>query len=133
MAIKGNDNRFVVTNEEINIFDSAVASVVAIDRLRSTGTERPGVGSGIVIGPNHVLTAGHVLFPKQDDGSILYKSYGARVTAAEDVPDLEPRLITPISGDTRNTKSYNASSPEDLSRILPSYLLPLRSGRRCYC
>jgi hypothetical protein len=38
MAIQGTDNRFVVAEEDLNIFDSAIKSVVAIDKLRSTSS-----------------------------------------------------------------------------------------------
>ncbi|NJL40793.1 MAG: VWA domain-containing protein [Leptolyngbyaceae cyanobacterium SM1_4_3] len=77
MSIVGTDNRNVVTNLSANPFDS----VVAVDTLGG------GSGSGIIIAPNHVLTAGHVIF-----GGL-----GARVTTGRDVPNLASRTQTPLT------------------------------------
>ncbi|MEL6463074.1 MAG: hypothetical protein AAFQ91_33475 [Cyanobacteria bacterium J06621_15] len=117
MGIIGSDNRSVVTESALGFF----SSVVAVDRLTSTGASRPGVGSGIIIGPNHILTAAHVLFPKQDIiGDPLLHTLGARITLAENVPDLEPRPSTPISADTRNINDYSVNLTADgFARIVP--------------
>ncbi|NJN23966.1 MAG: hypothetical protein HC810_05685 [Acaryochloridaceae cyanobacterium RL_2_7] len=76
------DNR-IVQNPTVNPFDS----VVAVDATFSN-TNFNGVGSGIVIGPSHILTAGHVVF---NNTSV---AQNARALLSTDVQNLMvPRII----------------------------------------
>ncbi|MDJ0589913.1 MAG: hypothetical protein QNJ72_07940, partial [Pleurocapsa sp. MO_226.B13] len=96
MVIQGQDNRIAITENNLNLkpFDS----VVAIDTIYISGGEQQhGLGSGIVIGPNHVLTNYHVIYPGYRNNPIA-----ARVTLAENVPSLLPRSTTEISDDDYN-------------------------------
>jgi V8-like Glu-specific endopeptidase len=87
MSIVGTDNRSVVGNVSADPFDS----VVEVDtRIVANGT--PSVGSGIIIGPNEVLTAGHVIF-----GGL-----GARITTGQNVPALASRTQTPLTAANDN-------------------------------
>ncbi|GEM_PF-5502423 len=60
-----NDDR-IVQNPNVNPFDS----VVAVDTRFNHSI---GLGSGIVIGPSHVLTAGHVVVDKARGNQVAQK------------------------------------------------------------
>jgi len=100
MSILGTDNRTVVTNLSADPFDS----VVAIDRIPLTSIipRSPQVGSGIIVGPNHVLTAGHVI-----SGARL----GVRVTTGQNVPSLASRTQTPLTAANANAAESGFSFP----------------------
>lgn len=68
MTIVGTDNRIEANNQNLALFNS----VVAINAIH--GGERD-FGSGIIIGPNHVLTAGHVV-SKSETSAIPVETIG---------------------------------------------------------
>ena len=81
MSVIGNDSRVLQNNPNADPYDS----VVAVDGRGAGG--RPLPGSGVIIGPDHVLTAGHVVF----DGVTVQ---GARATLGVNVPALAPNANT---------------------------------------
>jgi V8-like Glu-specific endopeptidase/uncharacterized protein YegL len=96
VSIVGTDNRSIVANFGTDPFDS----VVAVDtRLIPNGI--PSSGSGIVIGPNHILTAGHVVF-----GGL-----GARVTLSQNVPALASRTQISLSAGNDNAPGNGFTYP----------------------
>ena len=72
------------------VVSGPIAAVVAIDG--DTPSAFNAVGSGIAIGRNHVLTAGHVL---SDGGAAVT---GALVTASSGVSALSPRIVYGSTG-----------------------------------
>lgn len=80
-GIQGTDDRIIVTEDNFEFFDS----VVAVDDLDPNGVVS-GVGSGIIVSPQHVLTAAHVVFDASNDLSVTtYDPNGVRVIFADDV------------------------------------------------
>ncbi|ELS04462.1 Ca2+-binding protein, RTX toxin [Xenococcus sp. PCC 7305] len=113
MAISGADNRNIIVGGAVNTepFDS----IVAID-TRYEG-QVVGNGSGVIIEPNHVLTAGHVIVPA---GTPLLP-IGARVTLAQDVASLPPRTTTIPSSEDDNVEI--GTNPSSLFPTYPDYNL----------
>ncbi|BAY81376.1 hypothetical protein NIES267_08520 [Calothrix parasitica NIES-267] len=106
MSIVGTDNRNIVTNFNSDPFDS----VVAIDTIHTwNGRRRTGRGSGIVIGPNHVFTAGHVVSFSTDDDYAPVQ--GARLTLGNNVPSLPSRTRNTITPINFNASANNFSFP----------------------
>ncbi|MEM8722934.1 MAG: hypothetical protein AAGE84_27235, partial [Cyanobacteria bacterium P01_G01_bin.39] len=115
MAIIGNDNRTLVANENVNLgqYDSVVAIDTRVNRLVS---DTPATSSGIIIGPNHVLTAGHAIIPP---GAI--PAEGIRVTLSQDVPSLAPRTTTPLSNSDDNVELNLSADPSSVFPTYPNY------------
>ncbi len=102
MSIVGRDDRGIVINTMADPFDS----VVAIDK-RVLGKDTPDVGSGIIVGPNEVLTAGHVLFGGE----------GARITLGQNISlsNFPSRTQTPL------TMADDNVSKSDFNYLVPGY------------
>ncbi|MEO0949095.1 MAG: hypothetical protein AAFY11_13305, partial [Cyanobacteria bacterium J06641_5] len=89
MAIVGSDDRTLLSAEDLEISEESVLdSVVAVDVLRQSSTDPSlaGVvasGTGVIIGPNQVLTAAHVVARSQN------VTNGPDGTAARVVPGQE--------------------------------------------
>jgi|GEM_PF-4021189 len=112
MTIVGNtDDRTIITGQALNT--DPYDSVVAIDNSAVFG-QPPGVGSGIIIAPNYVLTAAHVAL---NNGLI---PQGLRVTLSEDVATLDSRTVTSISANAHNAIVTGKSTDDFLPA--PSYL-----------
>ncbi|MEM8723722.1 MAG: hypothetical protein AAGE84_31335 [Cyanobacteria bacterium P01_G01_bin.39] len=123
--IKGTtDDRSLVTQETFDYFDS----IVAVDRL-DNNSELNSVGSGVLIDAQFVLTAAHVVFaPVSSDSNDpsdlstpnLQSSPGARISFADDVPDVNPiravNFSTPVPKDTVD---YELNTVEGITAVLP--------------
>ncbi len=112
MSIVGTDNRSVVNNLSADPFDS----VVAVDTLISPGSG--GSGSGIIIGPNQVLTAGHVVTRENGFLTSLFgpdfaPAQGVRTTPGQNVPSLPSRTTNLISTSSFNATAGDLSFPAD--------------------
>ena len=84
-GIIGNDDR-----TEVNTFDEKpIRATVAIDGGGwGVGGTDVAPGTGILVGPNHVLTAGHVMH----EDALRVTHTAARVTLSEDVRALPSRF-----------------------------------------
>lgn len=115
--IKGNtDDRSIITQETFDYFDS----IVAVDRLNNN-SQLEGQGSGVLIDAKFILTAAHVIFNTETFNSNNPTFSGARISFADDVPNVNPiRAIsssTPVPSDTVNYDDLNTEN--GLNRILP--------------
>ena len=79
MSIVGRDDRFIVIDSDLSTdpFDSVVAIDTGLLNRDSATFANGGGGTGIIIGPNHVLTAAHVLSGRQR----------IKITQSQDVPN----------------------------------------------
>lgn len=115
MTLTPPDDRVVQTN--FNTFP--LNAVVAIDSQFAIG---PFSGTGIIIAPNHVLTAGHNAF-KIGNGGI---ATNLRTTTSANQPSLDPQRIIGLPGDPPANvininanvyfpKNYDTSNPDNPS------------------
>ncbi|MEM7759973.1 MAG: Calx-beta domain-containing protein, partial [Cyanobacteria bacterium P01_A01_bin.40] len=111
MVIKREDNRSIVSNFNID----GINAVVGIDLPLSAQVERDSnsevvtdTGTGSLISPYHVLTAGHVIFGTQQASEV-------KVRLGQNAADLDSRTRTPLS-----SGNFDASGT-DLSYPLPGY------------
>ena len=94
MPIVGTDQRRVVDRFDVpgQITKAPLPSITAIDTRFDSATTAipPGIGTGVVISPNYVLTAAHNLFVK---GDIFQYFTDIRVTSSNQQKDLDGRAI----------------------------------------
>ena len=114
MTLNGSDNRTIISNQNSILppYNSVVGvdSIIKTEFSSSNPTYGIGVGSGIIVGSNHVLTAAHVV-SSDIDRSLLQNG---RVLFSEDLISAQPRGVTPIA-----QEEYNVEVPNDNADIYP--------------
>ena len=124
------DDRSIVTQETFDYFDS----IVAVDRLNKNSQLYSG-GSGVLIDAQFVLTAAHVVFAPVDSNPNdpsdrntpsapktpnLQSSPGARISFADDVPNVDPiRAVSSLTFVTKDTVDYEINTENGRTRVLP--------------
>lgn len=117
--IKGTtDDRSIVTQKTFDYFDS----IVALDKLNND-SQLEGIGSGVLIDAQFVLTAAHVIFaPVSSDPNTpnLKSSPGARISFADDVPNVNPiRAVSSSTPIAKDTVDYELNTQNGRTRVLP--------------
>ena len=109
MVVGADDRQIIIPNSSSGEFDFPFSAVAAVDSQISSTNDgeiladpADYLGSGIVISPNHVLTAAHVVF---DDENFQKVVDLARVTTSKNVRDLATRNIEPVN--TANVTNIN--------------------------
>ncbi len=103
----GNDTRAIITTPTIFPFDT----IVGVD---STFPTSPGYGSGITIAPNHLLTAGHVIFNNGNLSTLTGTVISNSLTTRTAIPNVINQYFP------KNFTSPNASSSNDIALLQTS-------------